>query len=227
MDGANVGLYEQNFEKGGFSVCQLDDVVRELYNRSKKWPLIVLHQRRISSLFENPSNRDLLQEWINQGVLYGTPHGSNDDWYWLYAAVKFKCLLVTNDEMRDHIFELLGSSFFPIWKERHQVRYTFVKGKPKFIMPPSYSVVIQESEKGSWHVPLACETNDESSRSWLCINRPSSRSREALENGDTVDSNDHLLKPCNLETVSQGNDLNGNFDSSETVVTGKRKEREE
>jgi len=41
--------------------------------------------------------------------------------YWLYAAVKLKCLLVTNDEMRDHIFELLGSSFFLQWKERHQV----------------------------------------------------------------------------------------------------------
>ena len=41
--------------------------------------------------------------------------------YWLYAAVKLGCLLVTNDEMRDHIFELLGSSFFLKWKERHQV----------------------------------------------------------------------------------------------------------
>lgn len=39
----------------------------------------------------------------------------------MYAAVKAKSLLVTNDEMRDHIFELLGSSFFLKWKERHQV----------------------------------------------------------------------------------------------------------
>jgi len=43
--------------------------------------------------------------------------------YWLYATVKLGCLLVTNDEMRDHIFELLGSNFFNQWKERHQVRY--------------------------------------------------------------------------------------------------------
>jgi hypothetical protein len=41
--------------------------------------------------------------------------------YWLYAAIKFKCLLVTNDEMRDHTFQLLGNDFFPKWKERHQV----------------------------------------------------------------------------------------------------------
>lgn len=41
--------------------------------------------------------------------------------YWLYAAVSCNCLLVTNDEMRDHLFALLGTSFFPRWKEKHQV----------------------------------------------------------------------------------------------------------
>jgi proteinaceous RNase P len=41
--------------------------------------------------------------------------------YWLYAAVRYKCVLVTNDEMWDHLFELLGNEFFPKWKERHQV----------------------------------------------------------------------------------------------------------
>lgn len=41
--------------------------------------------------------------------------------YWLYAAVSCNCLLVTNDEMRDHLFQLLGTSFFPRWKEKHQV----------------------------------------------------------------------------------------------------------
>ena len=33
----------------------------------------------------------------------------------MYAAVKVKSLLVNNDEIRDHIFELLGSSFFLKW----------------------------------------------------------------------------------------------------------------
>lgn len=54
--------------------------------------------------------------------------------YWLYAAIKFKCLLVTNDEMRDHIFQLLGNDFFPRWKERHQVIFlsAFAGSKCKF-----------------------------------------------------------------------------------------------
>ncbi|KAL2511101.1 Proteinaceous RNase P 3 [Abeliophyllum distichum] len=172
VDGANIGLYQQNFAEGGFSVAQLEAVVKELYNKSNRWPLIVLHNKRVQALLENSSIRELVQEWIDKRILYGTPYGSNDDWYWLYAAVKLKCLLVTNDEMRDHIFELLGSSFFLRWKERHQVKYTFMKNNLKLLMPPSYSLVMQESENGLWHVPLAGEAIDESLRSWLCITRP-------------------------------------------------------
>ncbi|CAH2078328.1 unnamed protein product [Thlaspi arvense] len=111
LDGANIGLYQQNFADGGFSLPQLEAVVKELYNKSgnKKWPLILLHKKRVNALLENPNHRNLVEEWINNNVLYTTPPGSNDDWYWLYAAAKFKCLLVTNDEMRDHIFELLST----------------------------------------------------------------------------------------------------------------------
>ncbi|XP_057790088.1 proteinaceous RNase P 2-like [Salvia miltiorrhiza] len=171
VDGANVGLYQQNFAQGGFSITQLDAVMKEVHRKTQKQPLVVLHKKRVRSLLEDASKRELINEWIDQGVLYETPYGSNDDWYWLYAAVKLKCLLVTNDEMRDHIFELIGSNFFSRWKERHQVRYTFLKGSLKLIMPPSYSVIIQESEKGSWHIPLAGEISDESSRTWLCAIR--------------------------------------------------------
>ncbi|EYU36960.1 hypothetical protein ABFS82_04G207400 [Erythranthe guttata] len=181
VDGANIGLYQQNFAEGGFSVTQLDAVVKETHSKSKKWPLVVMHKKRVRSILEDASKRELIEEWLDQGVLYGTPYGSNDDWYWLYAAVKLKCLLVTNDEMRDHIFELIGSNFFSRWKERHQVRYTFTKGGGlKLIMPPSYSLVIQESEKGSWHVPIAGEISDESSRTWLCVTRSGSIDAEEV-----------------------------------------------
>ncbi|MCL7050911.1 hypothetical protein MKW94_025161 [Papaver nudicaule] len=172
VDGANVALYQQNFADGGFSLSQLEDVVRELYATSqKKWPLIILHNKRYRQLMVNPSNRRILDLWKAQRALYTTPNGSNDDWYWLYAAVKLKCSLVTNDEMRDHIFEFSGRFFFLKWKERHQVHYTFMKSNVRFQMPPSYSLVIQESEKGSWHVPIEGEFTNETSRKWLCITR--------------------------------------------------------
>ena len=41
----------------------------------------------------------------------------------MYAAVKAgpKGLLVSNDQMRDHLFQLLAPRFFQKWKQRHQV----------------------------------------------------------------------------------------------------------
>ncbi|KAG7950580.1 hypothetical protein I3843_13G121500 [Carya illinoinensis] len=241
VDGANIGLYQQNFADGGFSISQLDAVVKELYNRSgNKWPLVVLHNKRLRGLLENPSHRKLVEEWMDKGVLYMTPTGSNDDWYWLYAAVKVKCLLVTNDEMRDHIFELLGNGFFLKWKEKHQVRYSFVKGNLKLQMPPPYSSVIQESEKGSWHVPVAGHNREckESFTTWLCIIRPSSCDAfdedpinvESSENGHatyTLPS----LNPCKQESFRSGHGLHNSpesfqfSDNKAASLIGKRKER--
>ncbi|KAJ7981147.1 proteinaceous RNase P 1 [Quillaja saponaria] len=225
VDGANIGLYQQNFADGGFSTSQLDSVVNELYHRNgKKWPLVVLHSKRIRGLLENPSCSKLVEEWIDKGVLYTTPSGSNDDWYWLYAAVKLKCLLVTNDEMRDHIFELLGSNFFTKWKERHQVRYTFVKGNAKLQMPPPYSLVIQESEKGTWHVPVVGHSNEESNRTWLCITRLSAS--DASNNDLTNEGNSengHLS--CNSKSTNPCQSENVTNNGGHHCLTGKRKER--
>ncbi|XVF00065.1 hypothetical protein REPUB_Repub03eG0253700 [Reevesia pubescens] len=120
VDGANVGLIKADT----FNVYQLNNVVNQLQQMSpsKRSPLVILHQSRVTGdLARNRNSRNLLESWKRAGALYATPRGSNDDWYWLYAAVCCKCLVVTNDEMRDHLFQLLGTSFFPRWKEKHQV----------------------------------------------------------------------------------------------------------
>lgn len=171
VDGANVGLINQKT----FSFFQLNSVVNELHqmSSSKKLPLIVLHKSRVhGGPAVNPRNKKLLEFWKKNGALYATPAGSNDDWYWLYAAVSSKCLLVTNDEMRDHLFQLLGTSFFPRWKEKHQVRLTTSTRGVNFHMPPPYSIVIQESEQGSWHIPTVTGDDLENPRQWVCATRP-------------------------------------------------------
>ncbi|XP_058732287.1 proteinaceous RNase P 1, chloroplastic/mitochondrial-like [Vicia villosa] len=178
IDAANVGLYSQ----GKFMPSKITAVANGMRLKlpSKKFPLIVLHHRRIrGDKRDAPINKAVVDRWKNAGALYATPTGSNDDWYWLYAAIKFKCLLVTNDEMRDHLFQLLGNDFFPKWKERHQVRFGFSDNGPEFYMPPPCSVVIQESEEGHWHIPIEAELNDETERSWLCITRASEDSLAA------------------------------------------------
>lgn len=173
VDGANAGLFRQ--PKHAFSFSQINAVANELkkMSRSKKMPLIILHNRRTrEGPADMPINKQLINNWRKAGALYTTPTGSNDDWYWLYAAVRLKCLVVTDDEMRDHIFELLGNKFFPIWKERHQARLTMTSRGPRFHMPPPYSIVIQESEMGSWHIPIVGGDDIDTPRIWLCITRP-------------------------------------------------------
>ncbi|XP_077210816.1 proteinaceous RNase P 1, chloroplastic/mitochondrial-like isoform X2 [Tasmannia lanceolata] len=143
VDAANVGLFSQR----RFLVSKVNTVVNGIRQKlpSKKWPLIVVHNKRITGgKMEEPANKKLIEKWKNADALYATPTGSNDDWYWLYAAIKFKCLIVTNDEMRDHIFQILGNDFFPKWKERHQVHFSFYEGSPEFHLPPPCSVVIQK-----------------------------------------------------------------------------------
>ncbi|KAE8712002.1 hypothetical protein F3Y22_tig00110266pilonHSYRG00109 [Hibiscus syriacus] len=135
---------------------------------SKRYPLVILHQSRVA---RDPKNRQWLERWKRAGILYATPYGSNDDWYWLYAAVSCKCLVVTNDEMRDHLFQLLGNSFFPRWKEKHQVRLSMTRTGLVLIMPPPYSIVIQESATGSWHVPSIADDDLLNPRLWLCACR--------------------------------------------------------
>ncbi|KAI4310782.1 hypothetical protein MLD38_035732 [Melastoma candidum] len=172
IDGANVGLIKGHF----FNFFQLNCAVNELreMSPSKRYPLVVLHQTRVhTGPALEPRNKKLLERWRKAGALFEAPVGSNDDWYWLYAAVSSNCLIVTNDEMRDHLFQLLGTSFFPRWKEKHQVRLSASPRGLELHMPPPYSVVIQESKDGSWHVPIATGDDLEARRQWICAARHS------------------------------------------------------
>ncbi|CAH9117479.1 unnamed protein product [Cuscuta epithymum] len=179
VDGANVGLINNR----DFSFLQLKSVVNELHQRSKskKLPLVILHTSRVTGgPAVHPRNKRLLESWRSAGALYATPKGSCDDWYWLYAAVSCKCLLVSNDEMRDHIFQLLGNGFVPRWKEKHQIRMTASREEGlELHMPPPYSIVIQESEEGNWHVPTVTGDDLETPRQWLCATR---KRRKPLHN---------------------------------------------
>ncbi|XP_020673668.1 proteinaceous RNase P 1, chloroplastic/mitochondrial isoform X2 [Dendrobium catenatum] len=177
IDAANVGLFKQR----RFSVNKVNAVANGIRQKLplKKPPLIIVHNKRLfGSKMNEPFNKKLLEKWKNADAIYATPTGSNDDWYWLYAAIKCKCLVVTNDEMRDHVFQVLGNDFFPRWKERHQVRFKHQDGNFQFLMPPPCSIVIQESERGHWHIPIAdCEQG--SNRAWMCVTRASSNTMEA------------------------------------------------
>lgn len=143
IDGANVGMANQSSNNGMFSVEQVEKLRKLTHRLSLRvWneqretnpdlppptpPLIVLHTRRANSgpAQRHPKSAKIIKYWKEEGYLFETPCGSNDDWYWLYASVFAgnDALLVTNDEMRDHIFASLRAEGFMRWKERHIARF--------------------------------------------------------------------------------------------------------
>ena len=118
-------------------------------------PVNFLHVRRVRGGPANhPRAKALLDGWKRCGELFVCPAGSNDDWYWLYAAVASgdDAFLVSNDEMRDHAFQMLPAPrLFAKWKERHQVRFHMSAATGlEFYHPPPYTACVQEGRDGDW-----------------------------------------------------------------------------
>lgn len=48
---------------------------------SKRFPLLILHKRRVHGKPDkDPRHKKLLETWEKCGALYATPLGSDDDW---------------------------------------------------------------------------------------------------------------------------------------------------
>ena len=97
------------------------------------------------------------------------------------------CRVVSNDEMRDHHFNMLHAKTFTKWKERHIIHFEIPwssskdadKPRPINLLPPlPYSHAMQESTStGAWHLPRAPSEGAESEaggadllvRGWVCL----------------------------------------------------------
>ena len=156
IDGANVGYYKQNFENAPKHVDyrQIDCMVQYFLDQDKK-VLLVLHERHFSRKLLPGWAEPIFHKWKATGVLFQAPSGMNDDWFWLHAALWSgrSTLVVTNDEMRDHHFQMLAPRSFLRWKERHQIHFAFGvwngKQRPvELIYPAKYSRRIQRVSDG-------------------------------------------------------------------------------
>lgn len=127
IDGANIGFFKQNFGSAPRHVDyeQIDWMVKHFTQKLGKKVLLVMHNRHFGRHMLPDKYKPLCDSWVNDGILFKTPPGMNDDWFWMHAALKYKTLVVTNDEMRDHHFQMLAPKFFLRWKERHQVHFDF------------------------------------------------------------------------------------------------------
>ncbi|KAG1673177.1 hypothetical protein FOA52_015288 [Chlamydomonas sp. UWO 241] len=162
IDGANVAYYGQNRDGGGFNwtqIMQMSALVREQHP-DKKF-MLMLHRKRTSdAASQRPEVRAFLDELKSQRAFYHTPPGSNDDWYWLYATVRARSagLLISNDELRDHIWGMLRPKHFLKWKSSHIAHYSFAADgrggwRPVVHPPPPYTECTQELANGAWAFP--------------------------------------------------------------------------
>jgi proteinaceous RNase P len=74
-------------------------------------------------------------------------------------------LLVSNDELRDHIFSLLRPKHFLKWKARHIAHYSFTpdaSAPPVLTYPAPYTSCVQQLPNGAWMFPRA------DGGPWLC-----------------------------------------------------------
>jgi pentatricopeptide repeat protein len=126
IDGANVGYYKQNFQDAPRHVDyrQIDWIIRHFHQQGKS-VLLVLHERHFSSKLMPQWAAPIVAKW--KQILYKAPFGCNDDWFWLHAALwgGRDTLVLTNDEMRDHHFQMLSPRSFLRWKERQQIHFSF------------------------------------------------------------------------------------------------------
>lgn len=98
-----------------------------------------------------------------------TPNGSNDDWYWLYGTISKgrDGMLISNDDMRDHIFELLRPRYFSKWRQHHRCKYNVCTDEASveasLDLPPKFSTCVQFlPQSGAWMFPG-------SDGMWLCV----------------------------------------------------------
>jgi hypothetical protein len=128
IDGANVGYTKQNFAGStpGLQYDPIDWMIRTLQEEYGKSVLVVMHSRHFIPHKIPPRKKAMVDAWFRQGLIFQTPPGMDDDTFWMHVA--FSCpgtLVVTNDEMRDHHFQMLAPRCFLRWKDRHQVKFEF------------------------------------------------------------------------------------------------------
>ena len=187
---------------GAFQHRQIErvlDAVRSVSPGART--LVVLHvSHTVGDSVREEEAKGLVERWRGSGILFTSPAGMNDDWYWLCAAIASGsgCRVISNDEMRDHHFTILRPRTFPMWKERHVTRFdiphhTAADRDPVLLPPKLYSHVMQESADGVWHLPRESPVADASVASdapaggaadvtdrWVCLLPPGWRPAVAV-----------------------------------------------
>lgn len=176
VDAANVGYFNGGSRVGpGTPVDyhRIDSLVTQLELAGHR-VLVIMHARHFSleMLSRSSGSKQLVsswKEWTGNKKLYIVDRGQNDDWYWMYAAFYWHATLntcvITVDECRDHIFQILEpSEDFKVWKTLHVIKYNYAGDTPTLFYPLPFSRTPQSCpDSGAWHFPI------DNSWEWLCV----------------------------------------------------------
>lgn len=165
IDGANVGYQEKIIAKKPVMIInyhKIDMILKKITGDVKV--IIFLHNRHQKNL--TPQDKQMIDKWTRGGVkLCWTPFNMNDDISWMYATLYNDCLLISNDEMRDHyvnIYSKVSPVNFKLWKELHQISHGFSTGDIVTLgFPPRCLSRIQHTGN-IWHFPLG-------RNKWMCL----------------------------------------------------------
>ncbi|KAK8819899.1 hypothetical protein WA538_002002 [Blastocystis sp. DL] len=180
VDGANVGFANANFDlkHGGelkLNTRNIESMVDALDARNLH-PLVILHRYHLRHMKE-PQSLATMETLQKRQQLVFVKEGSNDDWYWLHAALTSPSrMFVTNDRMRDHLFHAEEEeTSFRVFREERQIRYTIspVNNRVSFHFPLGYSICVQETKNG-FHLPLGhMEKTEFRIQQWYCFRNKS------------------------------------------------------
>lgn len=127
IDGANLGyLNVKQFNDINFNL--IESTIKNIQNKTDKKILLIIHQRHMTKI-----------KFIPNIVVYITPNNVNDDWFWLYASLKSKAYILTNDLSRDHGYMIAYQNEIKRWIQFYQISITDdIRLKDNIISPGIY-----------------------------------------------------------------------------------------
>jgi len=160
VDGNNILFYKRR-QVTYQSFLRLLKIRKELMSSGKK-PLIIIHRRHRDHLESTISNSKQVAEIraiLGSMDIYFTPYKMNDDLFFIWGAMNTgKSFIVSNDNLRDHIFKIDDDNL-KSWLKRTVVKYDTTE-KPnlivgtKFEFPEEITFCAQLVD-GHWFVPVS------------------------------------------------------------------------
>lgn len=139
VDGANVGRFQQGVKsQGALNYQQIKSVVETLHGQGHQ-VLVCLNENHFKSITSESGK--VLAQIQKMCQVRKTPSGLDDDLCWLYACISLPgAILVTTDEMRNHIYTI--DNKLDLWKQYQRVTFNICRetGDVSFNYPLPYYV---------------------------------------------------------------------------------------